>query len=170
MPINLTDAASLLSYGIIGLGFLLALLSFYLLFQRPAKSGPIYVFMAFSIAILLLGLGREYLAFSFDRVTASMSAQIERLNSELVEKSNRINDLTTQVDGLNTRIANTKVAVGAAITGVAEFMEVCRREAYGASTNTSDLPGCLAAAGSAMRAGEGGDTRIGDLRRILAEQ
>ena len=167
---DIIDAAKILSFGIIGLGFLLALLSFYLLYQRPEKSGPIYVFMAFSVSILLLGLGREYLAYSFDKANASMSTQIDRLNFELKDKANQIGDLVTQIDSLNTRIANTKIAVGNAIDGVAQSMESCRSQSYGASTNTSDLNGCLAAAGKAMHEGETGNQRIGDLRALLAGQ
>lgn len=53
------DVLSALSYGIIGLGAILAVLAFYLLYQSRDNPTPIYVFMVFSIAILIAGLAFE---------------------------------------------------------------------------------------------------------------
>jgi hypothetical protein len=57
------DVPQILSYGVIGFGFLLAVLAYQLLTREQKKTAPahsiliaIYVFMAFSIALCLIGL------------------------------------------------------------------------------------------------------------------
>jgi hypothetical protein len=59
---NKIDVAQILSYGVIGLGFLLALLAFWLLTREQKKRKPdsnilraTYVFMAFSVALCAIG-------------------------------------------------------------------------------------------------------------------
>lgn len=62
------EAYRILSYGTIGLGFLLALLTFRLLSAEQKKESPrrdilqsTYVFMAFSLTLCVIGLASEFL-------------------------------------------------------------------------------------------------------------
>lgn len=66
------DAYRILSYGTIGLGFLLALLAFRLLSTEQRKDSPrrsilnsTYVFMAFSLTLCIIGLASELLKPTF---------------------------------------------------------------------------------------------------------
>src|SRR5260370_31206547 len=54
------DYAKILSYGAIGLGFLLAILAYRLLRAHPGKERPIYVFMGFCIVLVLIGSILQY--------------------------------------------------------------------------------------------------------------
>jgi cytochrome bd-type quinol oxidase subunit 1 len=60
------DLSGILSYGVIGLGFLLALLAYRLLGREQQKETPrksiliaIHVFMIFSVVLCLIGFGSE---------------------------------------------------------------------------------------------------------------
>jgi hypothetical protein len=62
------DAAKILGYGVIGLGFLLALLAYRLLAKEQSKASPnkvviqsIYRFMVFSFSLCAVGLASEFL-------------------------------------------------------------------------------------------------------------
>lgn len=68
MSINEINPAQILSFGVIGLGFLLALLSFWLLQKEQGKKTPnarilksIYIYMIFSFFLCSLGLASEIL-------------------------------------------------------------------------------------------------------------
>lgn len=65
MSLTQIDPVKILSYGIIGFGFLLALLSFWLLRSvlrgKQVPRTPAYWFMAFSIVLVCLGLASERL-------------------------------------------------------------------------------------------------------------
>jgi hypothetical protein len=80
MPI---DPVAALNYGVIGLGFLLAFLSFWLL--RKAQKDlytPIYAFMAFSIFVIILGLLSEYMRYTFDDIHRVVNVRYDNLKTE----------------------------------------------------------------------------------------
>lgn len=61
------DVVQILGLGVIGLGFLLALLAYWLLRQEQARENPnpavlraIYLFMGFSIVLCLIGIVSQY--------------------------------------------------------------------------------------------------------------
>jgi len=54
------DIASILGFGAIGLGFLLAFLAYRLLATGGARERPVYVYMAFCLALLGVGAALQY--------------------------------------------------------------------------------------------------------------
>ncbi|MGY3233909.1 hypothetical protein ACVWZ4_005551 [Bradyrhizobium sp. USDA 4472] len=69
---------AILSAGAIGLGFLLAFLT-YLLLRANARGTPIYVFMCFCFALVLVGAILQYMAFD----ARSLQSQVNTLQVEL---------------------------------------------------------------------------------------
>ncbi|MFQ5770843.1 MAG: hypothetical protein ACE5HX_09925, partial [bacterium] len=77
MPANVVE---ILGYGVIGLGFLLAFLAYRLLGKeqnkdkpRPALIRAIYVFMAFSVVLSLIGFASEF----FEKENTSIEKAID---------------------------------------------------------------------------------------------
>lgn len=58
--VNGSSVASILGYGAIGLGFLLAFLTYRLLGKPGIKEQPIYVFEAFCLVLVLVGAFLQY--------------------------------------------------------------------------------------------------------------
>jgi hypothetical protein len=96
--INNVDALEILKIGVIGLGFLLALLAFFLLRNeqnkaqaRPSILSVVKLFMAFSLVLCLIGLFAELFpeANSSKQHVASLEKENERLKviSERLEKT-----------------------------------------------------------------------------------
>jgi hypothetical protein len=54
------DIASILGFGAIGLGFLLAFLAYRLLAGGEARERPVYIYMAFCLALLGVGAALQY--------------------------------------------------------------------------------------------------------------
>lgn len=80
---------SILSYGVVGLGFLLAFLAYTLLGREQQKEQPnrsilvaIHVFMIFSATLCVLGLGSEYLR---ERPSGPDKVESERLLARITE-------------------------------------------------------------------------------------
>lgn len=142
------DPISALNYGVIGLGFLLALLSFWLLSKaQPTMYVPIYVFMVFSMLVIILGLSSEYMRYSFDNAKSVSLNVIGRLRTELNDEKTA----STKANALRNKAVAKIISEFDAMSG---NIETCRREAWGASTNTSDVRGCVAAAIAAMKGGQ----------------
>jgi hypothetical protein len=139
------DPIRALSYGVIGLGFLLAFLAYRLLAKEQARADvrtgsltATYVFMAFSICLTGIGLYSEI---------------------------NQANHKTPPPPDLRSLTAFIDNPILEAVRKAAEFAE-------GATTNTSDLRGCLAAARTAGTFGRSAESQLGDLKkqiRVLAQ-
>jgi len=134
--LNSFDPIQALKFGVIGLGFLLAVLAYLLLRKSQERAGhiwrndiSIYVFMVFSLA--LVGVG--------------FFAQVRP-----VEPGPVWPDIRPQVGEIATTLETTAL----------ETAKQCTQHDFGATTNTSDLRGCLAAAGMARTAGEAAVAQI----------
>jgi hypothetical protein len=73
------DPTSILGYGAIGLGFLLAFFAYRLLGRPNIKERPIYVFEIFCLALVLIGAALQYASMN---ATAN-SSQNQALQAEL---------------------------------------------------------------------------------------
>jgi hypothetical protein len=71
------NAASILGYGAIGLGFLLAVLAYRLLREGHLNERPIYVFEGFCLALVIIGALLQYSS------SAATAADNQSLQSEL---------------------------------------------------------------------------------------
>jgi hypothetical protein len=151
------DPVAALNYGVSGLGFLLALLSFWLLSkaQRDLYT-PIYVFMAFSIFVIVLGLASQYMHYTFDEIHRGISVQYDNLKTENETiKKDRDAIIATQLK-YNSSLSTIVLNILGEIDKLSTNIEICKHEAFGASTNTSgpDPHDCVIAAITAMKAGE----------------
>lgn len=146
------DPVKILGYGVIGLGFLLALLAYRLLAKEQAqkKANPlvlraIYVFMFFSFALTAIGLGSEFIRLQYTlENTSAQKSQFE------AETRSKFRNILNYID-----------------RPILESVKACTSGAYGASTNTSDHRGCLAAASSAAGHGKDAERQIGDLKNQI---
>jgi hypothetical protein len=88
------DVYSILNYGVIGLGFLLALLAYRLLGREQQNPEPrrsilvaIHVFMIFSVVLCIIGLGSEYLR---SRPSTATLEEIGSLKAQLDEQQGKL--------------------------------------------------------------------------------
>ncbi len=117
------DVVAILQYGVIGLGFLLALLSYHLLRKEQAHEPPrrpiinaIYAFMSFSVILCLVGLLSERLseilgtksAIPHIQIVSGLQKQIEdgRLEIENLTKKNA--DLNMQIRQLDSDLNSAR--------------------------------------------------------------
>lgn len=100
--VNGSSVASILGYGAIGLGFLLAFLAYKLLGKPGIKEQPIYVFEAFCLVLVLVGAFLQYsdgqrIVDASTRETDALRARYNKLtaamNSFVSDASTSIADL-----------------------------------------------------------------------------
>jgi len=146
------DPANILSYGVVGLGFLLAFLAYRLLAMEQNKREPqpatikaIYVFMAFSFSLTGLGLVSELVRYRFS--TPDTSLLKTQYDNELKQRFGSI------VNYINRPVL--------------ESVRACKRQAEGAASNTGDHGGCIAAAKAAITAGTNAEGQVEDLRKQI---
>jgi len=80
---TMSDVASILGYGAIGLGFLLAILAYRLLSAGKASERPIYVFEVFCLALVIIGALLQYSSSDARGTAASATAQNQALQADL---------------------------------------------------------------------------------------
>ena len=68
------DPTSILGYGAIGLGFLLAFFAYRLLGRPNIKERPIYVFEIFCLALVLIGAALQYASMNATAIISKSSA------------------------------------------------------------------------------------------------
>lgn len=107
-----------LKYGAIGLSFLLAFLSFHLLYKEQAKKAPnrqimlsIYLFMAFSLILCFAGFSLDFfkennilkvqMNNSEEKIKViETQNQLKQIQKELKETQRRISDILSAKSGL----------------------------------------------------------------------
>src|ERR1700740_1849501 len=99
------DIASILGFGAIGLGFLLAVLAYRLLANSQQKERPIYIFMVFCLALLGVGAALQYTDSSSKAALAqttkdldSVKEQHKGAEKDLAEAKRQIGDLQRKLD------------------------------------------------------------------------
>ena len=115
------DPAKILAFGIIGLGFLLAVLAVSVIRSSPENPRPVYAFLVFSLAVMALGVYSQFLKDEKDKL-------ISRLTSENKALSDRLGAIVGARAGLLTDVDAISASAGE-----------CRASAYAASTNVNDL-------------------------------
>ncbi len=107
--------ASILSYGIIGLGFLLAGLAFRLLNKEQNKKTPsqiivrsIYAFEVFCIVLVILGGTNEYVKSDTRWHNSELVARVSALTDELAALQNTNLTLSQQIERLRNRKTEQK--------------------------------------------------------------
>lgn len=106
------SVASILGYGAIGLGFLLAVLTYRLLRKGPENNTPIYVYEVFCFALVIVG---AFLQWSSNNISAgALMSQIDTLQSQLKEAKGALSkaqlDLDSTKDNLNRAQTQAKSA------------------------------------------------------------
>jgi TolA-binding protein len=92
--------SSLLAYGAIGLGCILAVLAYFLLRKEQDQPKPrkqvltsVYVFMAFSLTLTCLGFGAELWKDSASRDSKTTSAKVTELKGEIEKRNKSLTEL-----------------------------------------------------------------------------
>jgi len=155
------DPIAALNYGVIGLGFLLALQSFWLLNKAQRQTGigsdistPIYVFMVFSLLVIILGLGSEYMRYVFDKQRSELAAQFDGLKTDYAKLQSDLTVARSMQSSSNAKLSARVTAILDDFNKLSDSTETCKANAFGASTNTSNLNGCVVEAIKALHGGE----------------
>jgi hypothetical protein len=106
------NPASVLSYGAIGLGFLLALLAYRLLLREQAQKEPrppilraVYYFEVFCIVLVILGALLQFSNSNSKAIAASMSEENNRLRAEIRNIVTEISTAFPDADKLSMSVA-----------------------------------------------------------------
>ncbi|WP_298975920.1 hypothetical protein [uncultured Roseobacter sp.] len=86
----------ILGAGAIGLGFLLAVLTFQLLKSNRVSYRPVYAYMAFCLALVLIGAWMQHLSIDARQKLDKIGIQLSRLDS-VYEDVSSWNSLTSAV-------------------------------------------------------------------------
>lgn len=116
------NIVSILGLGSIGLGFLLAFLTYRLLTKEREQNLPIYVFQVFCFLLVLVGAALQYSTTNGNDQVVALQAEIARLQREKVASDTIMRKIS---DGIPTSISNLQ-AVNAILTG-----NVCEGESTG---------------------------------------
>jgi ElaB/YqjD/DUF883 family membrane-anchored ribosome-binding protein len=81
--LNELNITSVLGYGAIGLGFLLALLTYNLLKRPQTSYTHIYVYESFCFALVLVGAALQYFASNSAATIDSLQQEVKSLHAEL---------------------------------------------------------------------------------------
>jgi hypothetical protein len=137
------DPLKALSYGVIGLGFLLAFLAYRLLTREQSRKAAdpnvlraTYVFMFFSLALTCLGLVSEFLRYR---------------SSEEGTNAGAIQDLLTYVD-----------------QPILGSVRACTSNAQGAADNINDNPVCVRNALTAVSHGVAAESQLEELKKKIS--
>ena len=132
------NVVSILQMGVTGLGFLLALLAYWLLSKEQRQDKPrssilqsVRVFMAFSFSLCLIGLVPQVLAAVSapdQQATPALRAQIEELHGKLRDYEHNVDTLAAD---LKIAKSNSAKAVFRNVCGNQYFQ--CDRRRYAES-------------------------------------
>lgn len=158
------DIIGILGLGAIGLGFVLAVLSAFLLSIGRVDRPSVIAFMGFSLAMVGLGIGSQYMALSFEEVNNELREEVSALK---LENLSLREDVTQVSEDLITRIeelASSKAAILGQIVSIRALTENARSNAQSASDNTGDVIGCVTASGFAVANAINANTELDILR------
>jgi hypothetical protein len=107
----------LLSYGAIGLGCILAVLSFFLLRKEQDKPQPrqvmlhaIKMYMAFSLFLTVVGFVAEYLHYNATQAIGSKDQTISELKAQLEERKTELDAAKKSLSTAQEKISNLAAA------------------------------------------------------------
>jgi hypothetical protein len=165
------DPVSILSFGAIGFGFLLAFMAYRLLVReqnrpkaQPATIKMLYGYMAFCIALTAFGFVFEFARHRLSAAdSASLRAEYEaQLNSLRAELDAQPKKLRAEYDAqLKQRFLPVLTQLDKAVL---PSVQACKKEAEGAAGQGNDIIGCLHAGRRGIEAARNADVQIGVLR------
>jgi hypothetical protein len=112
------DIASILGFGAIGLGFLLAFLAYRLLATNDARERPVYIYMVFCLALLGVGAALQYsdnrYKTALEQKTKdydSLKAQYDATAKNLVGSQNNLTETQDKLSSTLTSLAAAQTAL-----------------------------------------------------------
>jgi hypothetical protein len=102
------SVTSILGAGAIGLGFLLALLTYNLLRQKRPDNTPIYVFQFFCFALVLIGAVLQYSATGSSQKIENLQDQVKSLQKDLEDAQSSLPELQKTKASLSTAMQTAK--------------------------------------------------------------
>ena len=91
------DIVSILGLGAIGLGFLLAFLTYRLLSNERTDNTPIYVFQFFCFALVLIGAWLQYASTSGSKSIVALQAKVVTLENEFTANESKVDELQEEL-------------------------------------------------------------------------
>ncbi len=108
----MANAASILGYGAIGLGFLLAVLAYRLLRAGHINERPIYVFEGFCLVLVIIGAVLQYSSGS------ATTTQNSNLQAELQRTKDLLTAATARAQSAESSLASAKALVKGLTTAI----------------------------------------------------
>ena len=106
------EYAKILSYGAIGLGFLLAVLSYWLLRGNPDKRGPIYIFMLFCLILVAIGAWLQYTADSNRTAAAEAQMDLQKMRASMKSIVSALQPLAKPLQDTSAHVSDGQVCGG----------------------------------------------------------
>ena len=106
------EYAKILSYGAIGLGFLLAVLSYWLLRGNPDKRGPIYIFMLFCLILVAIGAWLQYTADSNRTAAAEAQMDLQKMRASMKSIVSALQPLAKPLQDTSAHVSDGQVCSG----------------------------------------------------------
>ncbi|GLS19893.1 hypothetical protein GCM10007874_29100 [Labrys miyagiensis] len=101
------DLLPALNYGVTGLGGISAILSYYLLRQDRRNTMPVYVFMVFSLLIMLLGILSQKETTTIQSTNASLRDRVVALGTGNTKLQDQVAALTSDREKVNANLSGT---------------------------------------------------------------
>lgn len=133
------NVASILGYGAIGLGFLLALLTYNLLKQPQANYTHIYVYEFFCFALVLVGAALQYSTNNGDSTIHDLQKQVKSLQNDLNTASNSNSAVTKELQATQNKLASATQRADSAEANLTKAYEVMVDIAKAAPTSIANL-------------------------------
>lgn len=102
----MSNVVSILGYGAVGLGLLLAILAYRLLLSGTVNERPVYVFEGFCLTLVIIG---AFLQYSSNSATA---AQNQALQSDLQSTKESLTSEKAKSQSAELSLANAKSTIG----------------------------------------------------------
>ncbi|WP_413992415.1 hypothetical protein ACMDCR_10160 [Labrys okinawensis] len=98
---------SALNYGVTGLGGVCAVLSFRLLMHYTQQRAPVYIFMLFSIIIMILGILSQKETNTIQSTNANLQEQVVALSAGNTKLQDQVVALASDREKVNANLAGT---------------------------------------------------------------
>lgn len=112
------DIASILGFGAIGLGFLLAFLAYRLLATNEARERPVYIYMAFCLALLGVGAALQYSDNHYKAALEQKNKDYESLRAQLDATAKNLIAAQATLSENQEKLSSTLTSLAAAQAAV----------------------------------------------------
>lgn len=139
-----SSIASILGAGAIGLGFLLAYLTYRLLRQERTNYTPLYVFQVFCFALVIVGAVLQYFGNAYSNKIEALEASLKNSHQTMTRIASMVPEAIQDLEAVN------QVLTGNVCSGGSSGIPIWGGKGTQAAARSTRVIGNLAAAKSAI--------------------